>query len=66
MKKRLMKKIFCARRGRPDSPKLAFMRGDWPWNAQTWERAAQKWWIYMARQNRRHGEHRPLKARVIT
>lgn len=65
MKKRLMKKIFCARRGRPDSPKLAFERGNWPWNAETWERAARAWWNYLVRQQRRYGEVRPLKKRRV-
>jgi hypothetical protein len=45
MKKRIAKKIYRARRGRPDSPRLAFERGDWPWNRQTWQTACRVWWL---------------------
>lgn len=50
MNKRQAKKIFDARRDRPDSPRIAFERldsGDWPWNKQTWETASRVWWLYM-------------------
>ena len=55
MKKRLAKKIYGTRRGRRDSPRIAFAgaggyygNGEriepWPWNRQTWEKACKVWW----------------------
>ncbi len=64
MNKRQAKKIFRTRRNRLDSPRIAFESAGhvlgngqivepWPWNRQTWEQAANFWYAYKIRQERK-------------